>query len=395
MAVLTIFNHGTGNDHHFENHDITLLYKSALARAENHVMYTDGVGSDQSMVDDALSLNHSGLAAKIGGITVGYGMSRNVSAAVDWVAERQKNYKDVNLVNICGYSRGAVASFKQANAMSKHDDLKKIPVRIFAIDPVPGCMGQLNSHVYKNIELEANVKECTVILAENERRKIFRPVLHAAVLDQTATMRWDRMPGNHKGIVEQEANVDAPLLIYDLARNFLEGRDSTIWTGTATYFRRDDWPMSEDEILGRYSKIMLEFEVYYKMGQGVDNVITGRALTMDRVVLQKRKDPIPTRIAKKNWSGKGGNDAVILKSSKGGINATRFFANNHHRAIFQKKYLGTYQILSNFEMNGNPYDTAQESREARETIRQALSRFDPAWVRYVNDHIAKFLGLFM
>jgi hypothetical protein len=68
----------------------------------------------------------------------------------------------------------------------------------------------------------------------------------------------------------------------------------------ATKFK--DVMMSEDEILGRYSKVMLEFDDYIKMGQGVVNSIMGGGLTKPRVVREKTENK-KTAFAKSNWHG--------------------------------------------------------------------------------------------
>jgi hypothetical protein len=393
MAVFTIFNHGTDVDHNQKNHNITMLYKSVLRQTgDGSVMYTDGVGSKQSVKDDFLSLNNSGLAAAVGGVTFGYGIDRAVSSALEWVAKRKPV---IDLLNICGYSRGAVASFKQAAAMFKRKalELDQIPVRIFAIDPVPGCMGKLNSHVYRDIELNSNVKECMIILAENERRKIFRPAL-PPVLDQANTaLRCDSMPGNHKGIVEQDADVDAPLLIYDLARNFLNWPNQTFFPRPATKFCMTDNPMGEDEILGRYSKIMLGFDEYIKMGQvlknwkkgGLENLISSGGFTKNRVVRMKTENK-NTGFAKDDWHA----GTVTLSCSKGGVTKKRFFANQHHRDIFRKRLLGASLILEPLEQQN--YSNISAISVVR--VFNAVATLRSEWATYVHEHVDKFFGFY-
>src|SRR5262249_23252607 len=143
----------------------------------------------------------------------------------------------------------------------------KYPVRIFAIDPVPGCMGKLNSHMYVDLELHDrtnNVVEVMIMLAECERRKTFQPVLVRPVIrgDKPDTFRWDSMPANHCGIVEQHTDVDSPFLVYDIAKRFLNRTHPTVLGGREATRFSDKSEMPQEEMLGRYSKIMLEFDQY-------------------------------------------------------------------------------------------------------------------------------------
>ena len=93
-----------------------------------------------------------------------------------------------------GHSRGGASCFKQANRLYRAG--LRYPVRIFAMDPVPGCMGKLNSHMYVDLELNDhsnNVVEVMIMLAECERRKTFQPVLVRPVIrgDKPDTFRWE------------------------------------------------------------------------------------------------------------------------------------------------------------------------------------------------------------
>ncbi len=102
-------------------------------------------------------------------------------------------------VNLVGWSRGGVSCHMLANALYADDALKNIPVRIFAIDPVPG-IGNFQEH---RVKLNANVKEYVGFYARNERSKGF-----SCVIPQTATGTRTSvfpMPGRHATLVGNAA----------------------------------------------------------------------------------------------------------------------------------------------------------------------------------------------
>jgi hypothetical protein len=76
-------------------------------------------------------------------------------------------------INLVGWSRGGVSCHMLANALLVDPALRKIPVNIFAIDPVPG---PLNSQLEK-ITLSSNVKQYVAFYARDERSKGFACVI--------------------------------------------------------------------------------------------------------------------------------------------------------------------------------------------------------------------------
>ncbi|MBP5957775.1 hypothetical protein ICA16_19040 [Pseudomonas anatoliensis] len=102
-------------------------------------------------------------------------------------------------VNLVGWSRGGISCHMLANAMFTDRALKNIPVRIFAIDPVPG-IGNFQKH---RVKLNANVKEYVGFYARDERSKGF-----GCVIPQTATGTKTSifpMPGRHATLVGNAA----------------------------------------------------------------------------------------------------------------------------------------------------------------------------------------------
>lgn len=98
-------------------------------------------------------------------------------------------------VNLVGWSRGGVSCHMLANAMLADDELKKLPVNIFAIDPVPG-VGNFAKH---RVHLGENVKQYVGFFSRDERSKGFScviPKTHASTRCHVYPM-----PGRHATLV--------------------------------------------------------------------------------------------------------------------------------------------------------------------------------------------------
>lgn len=102
-------------------------------------------------------------------------------------------------VNLVGWSRGGISCHMLANAMYADSALKNIPVRIFAIDPVPG----INNFQEQRVKLGANVKEYVGFYARDERSKGFSCVIPQTVTG-TKTSIFP-MPGRHATLVGNAA----------------------------------------------------------------------------------------------------------------------------------------------------------------------------------------------
>ncbi len=381
MAVLTIFNHGTGVDSSQKNHNITKLFQGAKeAMGPEYVLCLYGVGSGAQAKAQPIG---GQTATKIGGNFFGMGTDALIQQATRWVKERERLGITVELINICGYSRGGASCFKQANQFWREG--VKAPVRIFALDPVPGCMGRLNSHMYVDLELNDtanNVVELMIMLAECERRKTFQPVLDRSVIrgDKPDTFRWDSMPGNHCGIVEQQADVDSPFLVFDIVKKFLNRTHPTVMGGREATKFDDPSLMGDEEILGRYSKVMLEFDEYVKMGQGIVNKLMGGGLHKNRAPREKTGDG-QGPAQNKNWTR---GQTVSLISPKAG-KSTRFFANRHHRDLFRQRYAAGFEALEKIELGGRG-DLLQEAKNA---IDVPTSQ----WGSYLQQHLNKYFQI--
>ncbi len=95
--------------------------------------------------------------------------------------------------------------------------------------------------MYDDIDILNNTKEAFVLLAETERRKTFRPVLHDHFIPgghgNSALFRYDKMPGNHNGIVDlKEGSGHSPRLVLEWAKEFLHTPDRSLGLAKGTEF---------------------------------------------------------------------------------------------------------------------------------------------------------------
>ena len=406
MNALTIYNHGTDTDQSNDDNLITLLHNTTAGIVNaDWAMVTNGVGS-RLKVRQASGLKK--VKEAVGGGLFGAGIDDNVVEAAEWAEDRLMSHQgNVDVINMCGYSRGGVTCFKIANYLWRKGSpaIRHIPVRIFAIDPVPGCCTFINSHMYKHIELTHNVKECKVILAENERRKTFRPVLDVKFFDNShpETYLWDTMPGNHIGIVQRTATAgDSERLVHDMAKRFLRKPHHSLGLGAgdATVFM-DGRCMTKGEILGRYSTIMVEYRKYAKSGQGTVNAMMGGfgsptdtsggfgGLARDRNVRVKTESN--SLRANHNYHGTG----PVLKAKNVGA-ATAFFINNDHKTRFEAMLPATYQTLLMAE-RGSPQHLGNLVSQTSVPGKELMAFFyggGNAHVAPVEDHIRGYLDMY-
>ncbi|AXA90525.1 hypothetical protein [Massilia sp. YMA4] len=99
------------------------------------------------------------------------------------------------VVNLVGWSRGAVTCHMMANAMAQDEQLKGVTVNIFAIDPVPGPL-QFQPH---RVALGPNVQDYFGVFARDERSFGFTPTLPK--LSVRGSYLTVILPGRHGTLV--------------------------------------------------------------------------------------------------------------------------------------------------------------------------------------------------
>ncbi|NDK97906.1 hypothetical protein [Photorhabdus bodei] len=119
-------------------------------------------------------------------------------------------------VNLVGWSRGGISCHMLANAMLKDPALEKIPVNIFAIDPVPGIL----NFQQEKVSLGKNVREYVAFYARDERSKGFSCVIPET--DPSTAVHIYPMAGRHATLV---GNAGSGKALYEpgmIVRHFAE-----------------------------------------------------------------------------------------------------------------------------------------------------------------------------
>lgn len=174
---------------------------------------------------------YSQLTAKANGT----GWHDNVLRAVSVVANL---HVQPTVINIMGWSRGAVTAIKIANRLWEVFGAV-IRVNLFLIDPVHG---QVVSQAVEDTRLPPNVRRARIILAVHDvDRLFFDPQDASVVYVQNAaatTLEWLPMAGNHSGQVlrtGQGALEAAWRCTWGLALDSLHGWGTVFHAGVGAY----------------------------------------------------------------------------------------------------------------------------------------------------------------
>jgi hypothetical protein len=352
MPVLTILNHGTSNSSQGDKTIVISKLESLLGgkSGDGNWMINQGAGSWQLSKDRFRS--HLDLPGwqTVGGIFWGKGVDENVDKAVEWV--RYKIFKasetagssaaGTYVVNLAGHSRGSITCFKIANKLHEHKVTKGCEVNIFAIDPVAGNLGAINSGVYKDIVLQSNVRTAYMFVAETERRTSFRPYIDKIFFAGLPDHRMDSIPGNHGGINELAGKRhESGDVVLHHAIQFLESHGTTFKDTDELKVRKK----KPDDLLFLYARIMDNFMDYKDQGKGwfpgglskggrVANVEKGPG-NGSKPFLEKNKFEGGGKLG---WSGGRG---VMGRRPR----PCRFFANMDHEYLFSVFYGATCAFL--------------------------------------------------
>lgn len=309
----TAYNCGTGYNR-FSNDVVAQLYRETLTNC----VVTDGVGGGGPH-------GNAGGAFKISGLLGGKGVDANVSFVVNEVKGHYTSGSDNMVLNMCGWSRGAVTCIKIANALHADSATRAIPVNIFAIDPVPGGSA-LNNHMWRSITMTPNIRICNVVLSQHDRRSLFAPY-YPEVLGPFTDV--DIMPGDHSTIVEEKpGRTEAYELVKDMAKRFLLGRGTRFSHGEL---------LSSADILKRYALIAEHFDDYAQFAKG----------------------------ASKGWEKRFKGERVIRDVNRNEVAQMlpikpQFFLNEHHRIVFQS----LFPALTN-ELDGPPEQAFSQVSHSR------------------------------
>lgn len=348
MPVLTVLNHGTSNSSKGDPTLVITKLESLLGgkSGQGDWMINQGAGSGQLAMQRLKS--HLDLPGwqTLGGIFWGKGVDENVEKAYEWIRYRihsaGKNAAGTFTVNLAGHSRGSITCFKIANRLHKSDATTGCHVNIFAIDPVAGNLGMINSGVYKDIVLQSNIDSAYMFLAETERRTAFRPYIDKRFIQGLYDHRMDTIPGNHGGINELKASArhESADVVLHHAISFLRRNGTNFTDGAEVNVRVKD----DAELMHLYATIMDHFMEYKKQGKTWDTyMFPGGNSKGGRVF--NREGLNKAWLEKNKFEGAGNvkNDSGVVMGRRPRPN--RFFANLDHEDLFQRNYGETYVRL--------------------------------------------------
>lgn len=330
----TVYNCGTGYNRN--SRDII----PQLWRETNSLnMINDGPGSTGNLL------------ARVPGLLAGSGVDANVNRAVEEI--KRRNTVTTMVLNMAGWSRGAVTCFKIANALHRDNSTQNITVNIYGIDPVPGG-SFLNDHMWEDIDVTPNIGMCSAILAQHDRRSLFSPY-YPTVRGPFTDI--DIMPGNHSELVEDKGvNREAHQLVKHLTKQFLISRGTVFKNNTL---------LNDVEILNKYAAIIENFDNYAK----------GK---------RKFKDRFKGKRKIKNSESKRHATMLPVKPP--------FFINGHHREVFQRHFpcltnaIDTksikpgYSIQNNWGYVRNDIENLQNSPLYQSSFDMVTLYFDLVWV---------------
>lgn len=273
-TVFTIYNCGTS--HNGQNLDETVadLARRTVGAENRNWMITDGPGSYSHSASSSAPALVRGLAAQAKtpgtrdpvsglkklasfavarGMVDGFGWEDNVAHVMAVLGATIELPQTINMV---GWSRGAITCFMIAHALAKNPRTSGIPVNIFAFDPVPGP-GNFNDP--DKVTLPGNVRAYAAVVQEDERRKIFRPVLIHSDEASGAKTRFYYMPGGHStGVFRTKTEVG--LIGAFLAHRFLLKHGTHL---------NDPISLTARDLCELYGKIRLDLAQYRSSGGGV------------------------------------------------------------------------------------------------------------------------------
>jgi len=151
--------------------------------------FINGIGTGQNPLIDLLGKtrpSHSILKIR--------GWQTCLDEATDFINEVIENHDQEIILNLVGWSRGAVLAMLVAKQLSDQTQIRDI--NIIAIDPVSGDKN-INENIFY---LSKKVKRFVGLYAEDERSRYFTPIIPA--FNPNNTRAWlVRIPGSHETLV--------------------------------------------------------------------------------------------------------------------------------------------------------------------------------------------------
>jgi hypothetical protein len=276
--VFSIYNCGTSHNRQNLDETVADLARRTAGSENRDWMINDGPGSFSHSVGKGASAAARGLAGQANtpgtldpvtglkqsswfavsrGVAGGYGWEHNVDHTM---AVLRATIDLPRTINMVGWSRGAITCFMIAHALFEEPRTSGIEVNIFAFDPVPGP-GNFDDP--NKITLPANVKRYSAVVQEDERRKIFRPVLTKADEARGRKTRFYYMPGGHSTAVFRSKS-EVGLISAYLVHRFLEKHGTRL---------ENPIRLSARDLCELYAKVRMDIEKYQGMGGGILQIL--------------------------------------------------------------------------------------------------------------------------
>jgi hypothetical protein len=359
MTVLTVLSHGTANSTDTETSEGCVLVISQIANL------LDGEDGKDWILNEGAGtkkLRATGIkSSSVKGIGGGKGVEDNVSRSVNWIMERFKKLHGNITVNLAGHSRGSITCYKIARALCDDPVSARIPINIFAIDPVPGNTGNAftnNGENYRNIIQGGNLwaGNSFLLLAESEHRLVFRPYVDALYGWGLPRHKFDTIPGTHGGINMLDGDErEAADIVLSRALAFLSVNQSPM-TRTA-----DNYILNGEERLFKYAQLMIRIRKYkshasinpLKGGLGaVGNFVTG-GLRFERHRVANVQANTTRQEQQGTFAGGGEKLNKVFKVMSGdkanSERSHRFFCNLDHQELFRVSYATIYELVRTLE----------------------------------------------
>lgn len=251
-------------------------------------------------------------ARKVAGLLTGAGWDDNVKHAVAAISERMDDNALPDVVNMIGWSRGAVTCLRIANKLA--EIFPNIRVNIFAIDPVAGA--KAGEKLADTQDIGNNINAYIATLALHDVRKGFRPqdLSRVNIMPGAGTIIFLPFPGQHNTQVKKTTDVksDVPRIVWHLAYRFLKAHGTNLGRSVISNLV----PVSLSRYYARIKVLEKDYQrKFWDRVKGFDRAQGGIA---NRDVLKHR-------------------DTYVVRPD--------YFINEHHRECFRQAYPNSYKYL--------------------------------------------------
>lgn len=345
MSVFTVYCHGTGFNRskgtasdelvaYFHNHTVggeAILYGGTVTGGTYMINEgpghggAGGIAQPQKISPQTGNIAPAGgklgkLVANAKGILGGKGWTENVQRTVNIIQSLKFDLgANIDVVNLCGWSRGAVTCMRITNRMYEVFG-DSITCNVFAVDPVAGMSA--GEKMMDTQVLHSNVEYYVGILAMHEMRQTFKPQDWSRIRAPGTRAVFLPMPGVHNAQVMVNTPPDAARITRNLACGLLRHWGTDI---NSTPF---GFLSSAHDMCVAYARLVLSLSEHKKFESGTVKGRLGGSPSL------RRRDFAKT--SKMDTYTRGGKGS--------------YWINDHHRACFASAFPAAYPFI--FESSG-------------------------------------------